>query len=113
VYAREELRLDGTESKQQLADTLLKKGADMIIGHLPSILDGTMQPAEQNESEATYSQLFTKEIGTMRPDEFTAEELERQVRAYTGFPKSRLDVGGRAVRAPQRPRDGAGGAPPG
>lgn len=92
VYAQEELELSGKETKQYLADTLLSMGGDMLIENLPSILEGRLSPMTQDDSLATYDDRMTKESGRL-DFKRSAEELERQLRAYAGWPKSQADIG--------------------
>jgi methionyl-tRNA formyltransferase len=92
VYAQDEVELSGQETKQALTDRLLLKGRDMLIKHLPSILSGELAPKPQNDSEATYDQLITKDDGLLDWNK-SAHELERQIRAYAGWPRSRAKLG--------------------
>ncbi len=91
VYAQTTLPLAGNETKQQLADTLLQQGSQMVIQHLPAILDGTLHPVAQDDSKATFCALLTKNSGIIDTNK-TAEQLEREVRAYAGWPKSTLNT---------------------
>ena len=91
VFAQERVKLTGDEAKYELTEKLLRTGGDMLITHLPAILDGTLQPTPQNESEATYCQLLTKDQGQLDTAQ-PAEQLVRQIRAFEGWPKSSLMV---------------------
>lgn len=96
VYGRAEFVLSGTETKQELADRLLDIGGSMITELLPGIIDGTLMAAPQLESAATYDSLITKDDGLLdfgKP----AVRLEREVRAYAEWPKSRTMVGDKEV----------------
>ena len=93
VYLQREVRLVGTESKQELADKLLAIGSELIIEALPRVLDGSLTPAEQKDDEATYDKLIEKSDGRIdwtKP----ATQLEREVRAYAGWPKSTATLHG-------------------
>ena len=93
VYAQQSVALTATENKQQLADLLIEVGKTMVISHLPAILSGALQPIEQDESQATYDKLITKDaaiIDWQKP----AVTLEREIRAYALWPKSRTQIGG-------------------
>lgn len=93
VYAQETVLLRGNETKQQLADQLLCLGRDMLIQYLPQILSGHLQPAEQNDMAATYDRLITKADGELQFVDKPAAELEREVRAFAGWPRSRCRIG--------------------
>gem|GEM_PF-126551 len=48
---------------------------------------------EQDEAGATYTEKLTKELSELKPKEKTAQRLHDEVRAYLGFPKSKIRVG--------------------
>ena len=93
VYAQQSVELTGTETKQQLADKLITVGRDMVIEHLPGILEDSVQPTIQDDSQASYDQLITKRDGIIDWQQ-PALVLERQIRAYADWPKSRTNIGG-------------------
>lgn len=93
VYAQARIPLTGVETKFDLYDTLAAKSTQLLIDSLPSILDGSLSPVTQDDSQATYCQLLTKEKGRLDPATQTAVQAERLVRAYLGFPKTKLRVG--------------------
>lgn len=92
VYKQQRISLHGDETKQALANRLQQLGVELLIKHLPDILDGSLQPQPQDDTAATYDERITKEQSQL---DFTrsATELERQVRAYTGWPRSRTTLG--------------------
>lgn len=110
VYEQKRLPLNGDETKQELADRLLELGKEMLVDKLPAILDGWLTPKPQNDHEATYTKLLEKadgEIDWQKP----AEVIERQVRAFAGWPRSRAKVHNRdviitKVRVAENEKDG-------
>jgi methionyl-tRNA formyltransferase len=96
VYLQREIELNGTETKPQLAKKLLHEGQDLLEKNLEYILDGTLEPIPQNEAEATYSKLLSKQDGLVDFAE-PAEIIERKVRAFLEFPRSRADVFGQEI----------------
>lgn len=96
VYAQETVLLHGNETKQQLADQLTTLGAHMLLHYLPDILSGKLKPTDQNHNFATYDEKINKEAG-MIDWQKPAEMLEREVRAYAGWPKSRAELAKRDV----------------
>ncbi|MFA5004197.1 MAG: methionyl-tRNA formyltransferase [Candidatus Saccharimonadales bacterium] len=96
IYAQSELELTGTETKQALADILLDIGTAMIIDLMPGILSGSVVSAPQDETAASYDSLIKKEDGTLDWSK-PAEQLEREIRAYAEWPKSRLALPGKEV----------------
>ena len=92
IYARESVELDGDETKQALADRLSAVGADMVLEYLPKVLDGSLEATPQDETSATYDRLITKDdsgLDWTKP----AARLEREIRAYAGWPRSRAVIG--------------------
>jgi len=91
VFAQQEVRLSGSETKQELADKLLQLGSEVLVKDLPVILDCSLRPKEQDEAKATYTKLLTKEDGVVNWA-LPAENIERQVRAFANFPKSSAKI---------------------
>jgi methionyl-tRNA formyltransferase len=91
VFAQEKINLAGTETKTELAEKLLELGSRIMLENLPGILDGSLTPKPQNDSEASYTQLLKKEDGVVDWNK-PAELLEKEVRAFLRFPKSQARV---------------------
>lgn len=96
IYAQSELELMGNETKQELADILSDIGVSMLREVLPGILDGSVVALPQDHSCATYGRLVTKEDGRLDWDK-SAAELEREIRAYAGWPGSTTELAGKHV----------------
>jgi methionyl-tRNA formyltransferase len=94
VFAQQPVRLTGNETKQALADQLSNLGSELLVRHLPAILEGTLPAKLQDESEASYNHLIKKEDGVIGPGAWKqpAEVLERRVRAYAGWPRARTTL---------------------
>lgn len=97
IYAQSVVALDGTETKFDLYDTLVPKSIELLLGTLPSILDGSLQPQPQDEDKATYSKLLSKSDSLLDTLNYTAEQCERLVRAHLGFPKTKTTVLGHDI----------------
>ncbi len=91
IYAQATIRMSGTETKAELTSILLQKGGELLIQALPSILDGTAQPTNQDDTKATFSQMISKTDGILDLNK-PADRLEREIRAYATWPKSRLEL---------------------
>jgi methionyl-tRNA formyltransferase len=111
VFAQTPVNLAGNETKQDLTRTLLLRGGEMLAGSLPGIIDGSLAGKPQDESKATYTRLFTKQDSLL---DFTKPsiQLEREVRALAGWPKSRATIFGHdvvvlAARVAHNQTDGA------
>ncbi len=97
VYVAKEYLLTGTETKPELYHTLATIGTNLLLETLPGIIDGTVTPSPQDESQATYTRMLQKEDAWLDPNTVTAEEAERLVRAYLGFPKTKITISGHTV----------------
>jgi len=92
VYSQVSVSIGPNETKFDLYTTLSILSAKLLIDTLPSILNESIEPHEQDSSKATYTKLLSKADAKLTPQAFTAQELERQVRAYLGFPKSKITI---------------------
>jgi methionyl-tRNA formyltransferase len=97
VYHQVEHTLSGTETKPYLYKMLAEIGASELVKVLPEILNGSLTPREQNDELASYCNLLNKNDGVLDPSTMTAIDAERKVRAYLGFPKTRLNLFGHNV----------------
>jgi methionyl-tRNA formyltransferase len=92
VYGQTTVLLTGQETKQALTDQLNQLGANLLLSHLPAILDGSLLPTEQEVERATIDAQLSKtdaQLDWQKP----AIDLERQVRAYAIWPRSRCMIG--------------------
>lgn len=93
IYTQVPYALDFTETKPELYDTLFTIGSNLLVQKLPEILNGTLTPTPQDHDEATYCPLLTKADGYLDLSVLTPGEAEAKVRAYAGFPRTRVRVG--------------------
>jgi methionyl-tRNA formyltransferase len=91
VYLQQPVELNGRETKPELAKKLLSEGVKLLSDNLSYVLDGTLEPIPQDAKEATYTKLLTKQDGWIDFDE-PAEIIERKVRAFLGFPRTRAKI---------------------
>ncbi len=84
MYSRVVVPIDAEMNFARLHDELMEKGANLLTDTLPLIANG-LQPEEQNENEATYATLLTKEMAKIdwnRP----AQEVHDKVRGFDPVP---------------------------
>jgi methionyl-tRNA formyltransferase len=93
VYAQETITLTTQDTKFTVYESLAAKSAKLLLATLPSILNGTLQPTPQNDNDATYCQLLTKNDAFINPLLLTASQANAHVRAYLKFPGTRLTIG--------------------
>lgn len=96
VYGQTRVELKGNESKQELADKLGMIGSEMLVELLPKILAGEIEASSQQESSATYDRLISKADGILDWNK-PAVILDREVRAYFGWPGSKTILAGKDV----------------
>ncbi len=96
VYAQKKIGLNGDETKQELAATLLNEAVSLLIENLEAILNGHLEAKVQDETETTFTRLLAKQDGWIDFNE-PAEDIERKVRAFVGFPKTRAKIFSREI----------------
>lgn len=94
IFAQREVTLSGTETKQELYEKLANIGAGLMIEVLKNVVQKTETPIEQDETQATFTKMLFKKDGRIDPENCSATEIERQIRAYAGFPKSKYEYFG-------------------
>lgn len=92
IYHQTSIKLYGTETRAGLYERLFTLGSQKLIGLLPHIADGSLQPTPQNDSHATYCRLLSKADAPLDPSTLTAPQAEARVRAYLGFPRTTLAI---------------------
>jgi methionyl-tRNA formyltransferase len=97
IYTQMIHPLLGVETRPQLYQTLAGAGTAALLSTLPAILNGSLLPMPQNEDKAVYCKLLDKKDAWLTPDQVTAQEAERLVRAQLDFPKSKITVLGHDI----------------
>jgi len=92
VYVQGTMQLTGSETKQELYEHLSVLGTDLLIEHLPAILSGVLQATPQENNDVSYTSLLSKQDGIIDTSTDTAATIERKVRAYANYPKTRLNL---------------------
>ena len=84
MYSKVTVPIDEEMNFARLHDELKEKGAKLLTDTLPGIADG-LQPEEQNEREATYATLITKEMAKI---DWTsdARQVHDRVRGFDPVP---------------------------
>jgi methionyl-tRNA formyltransferase len=73
------------ETARELGARLADLGADLLLRNLPNWLRSQVEVREQDESQATYTSLLTKDDGRIDWNK-DAASIARQVRAYDPWP---------------------------
>lgn len=89
IYYQEKVALNKFVKKAEVYEKLGKIAAEWLMNNL----DNLPKPVEQEEV-ATYSKMLDTKMSELKPKEQAAEEMLDQVRAFQGFPKSRVKING-------------------
>lgn len=92
VYTQKTYELHADEIKPELTKTLATEGARLLVSVLPDILSGKLKPQPQPITGVSYTTLLSKNDGLLDPSTDDAYALERKVRAYLMYPKTRLTL---------------------
>ncbi len=71
----------------ELHNKLAKLGAKLLVETIPKWIRGEIRPKAQDEAKATYTKILKKEDGKIDWQK-SAEEIERQIRAFSPWPGS-------------------------
>lgn len=96
VYGFSEVKITANISKQSLFEELSETGAVMLVELLPKILDGSLEALDQDHEQATYSNKISKQNGEIDWSK-PAQQIEREIRAYLGWPGSYTQLVGKDV----------------
>lgn len=97
LYKQKTVHLNGQETKQELTTKLQQLSADLLYELLPKIYSQQLKARQQpHPVRATYSKKINKSDGLIDWSK-PAEQLEREIRAYAGWPKSHASIDGKEV----------------
>lgn len=85
IISQVKVKLSQGETTTTLKDFLAEVGATLLQNTLPYYLAGDLKPIPQEESEATFTHLFTKDDGLVT-EKTTGAEIERKIRAFSEWP---------------------------
>ena len=87
------LTIDPDDTLPSLTDKLVNLSNELIRDYLPRYISGEIKPKNQpHPDRATYSSKLSKEDGIIDWDK-DAVVIEREIRAYIGWPQSRTTLG--------------------
>jgi len=117
LYLCRETHIGPDESVAQLYDRLALLGADVLVETVNGVLNDTLKPKSQDESQATFAPILRKEHGFIDWD-MPATEIHNRVRAFNPWPATVAKFRGQsckilktAVVASPPPLPGEGGNP--
>ena len=74
------------DTTEDLRERLFERSADVLIQLIPAYVSGKVKTKEQNEKEATFTKVLTREDGLINLKEKTPKEAERFIRAMNPWP---------------------------
>lgn len=86
-----------SQTYQELSEKLANLGAELLIKILPDWIKGKIKSQEQDHSKATFCKIIKKEDGKIDWNK-SAEEIERQIRAFQEWPGSYTDFNGKILK---------------
>ena len=92
VYKQSQINFNNNEGSVEIYKTVSKIASRELVEVLPKIIEGDLTAKPQNELEATYSKLIIKNDGIINWNK-PAKQIEREIRAYQIWPKSRCTLG--------------------
>ena len=95
VYAREIIPIENDETAETLHDKLSALSADILIKHLPDILNNTIQPIPQ-EGEHTTAPTLYKSLGAISFHQ-NVETLDALIRGVTPWPSAFVSFRGKRI----------------
>ncbi len=97
LIAQKALRIKPGTTTPGLTDELISLSNKLLLEYLPDYISGKIKPkAQPLKNGATYSRRLTKADGNIDWAK-TAQQIERQIRAFLGWPGSRTTIAGKEV----------------
>ena len=97
IISKRETNITKDDTLGSLSDRLSEIGKDLLLETLPNIINGTINPIKQDESEATYGYNITKEDEKI---DFTKTnvEIDNKVRALNPTPGAYTTINGKRMK---------------
>lgn len=92
LIAQQSMGITPEATTPDLTDELIALSHGLLVETLPAYMDGRVKPYPQPDIKPSYSHKISKSDGVLDWSK-PAERLEREVRAYAGWPKSRTRLG--------------------
>ncbi len=106
MLAQKTITISNNDNLESLHDKLSALGANLLLEILPKYLSGQIQPKSQDNSQATYCQLITKDKGKIDWHK-SAQEIDRQIRAFTPWPGTWTNWQGKNLKILSASADGS------
>lgn len=97
MLLRDEVEIDENENAEELAERLSFVGAQTLLRTLRALEDGSLVRAPQNEEQASYQPMLTREMGEMDWSR-SAQQLHNQVRGLYPWPGAYTQMDGGVLK---------------
>lgn len=98
IYSLAEVAIRPDHDAENLRAEMAHCGAEMVAQTLPGILEGDIEPQEQDETRATYCPKIERTSGEIHWDVDDAITIERKRRAYTPWPGIYTNFDGKRLK---------------
>ena len=97
MLLKSETEIGENETAAELFDRLADMGAELIVETLDKLEKGEITPVPQNEEEATYAPMLTKELS---PIDFSksARAVHKQICGLSDWPCATTMIGGKRIK---------------
>lgn len=97
ILSQKKLEMKESIGYFKLLEALAELGSGLLLESLPQMASKDRKLTPQNESKASFVKILTKEDGHIKWNK-TADEIERQVRAYENWPGSYALLEGKSLK---------------
>jgi len=97
IISQKEIKISSNDTYQSLEKKLSSKSASFLIKILPQYIKEQIKPQTQDESQASYSKMLTRQDGKIDWEK-TTEAIERKVRAFYPWPGTWTDLNGKRIK---------------
>lgn len=85
IIAQKEIAVENNENYQDLEKRLSLESADFLLEILPQYIQGKIKPKTQNDTEASYTKILSRQDGQIDFKK-SAQEIERMLLAFEPWP---------------------------
>ncbi len=86
IVAQIKYQISNIKMHSEVRGDLAKLGADLLIKTIPDYIAGTITLQPQDESQATYTKLITRDDGKIDLEKDSPQIIYNKFRAYEGWP---------------------------
>ncbi|MBI2483611.1 methionyl-tRNA formyltransferase [Candidatus Uhrbacteria bacterium] len=97
ILRQESFSVHATETFESLRKKTTTHGVPLLVKTINDWIDGTITPQAQDDTQATYTRLLTRDSGKI-DWKLSCEEIERSVRALNPWPGTWTHCGGKRVK---------------